>query len=141
MLLQPTNKTRTTTTREIDDGVLGRGESRWGRKRQSMDQNFLEKKTTHTHTFTHTTQICCKILKMDFRDRQLHVLGKQLKKSCRNGKTKRPAAHSLATTLNSPDSANACTRSEANHSILLRFTYLLTTEVYFFFLTWGLFYL
>jgi hypothetical protein len=81
MLLQPTNKTRTTTTREIDDGVLGRGESRWGRKRQSMDQNFLEKKTTHTHTFTHTTQICCKILKMDFRDRQLHVLGKQLKKA------------------------------------------------------------
>jgi hypothetical protein len=51
-----TNETRTTTTREIDDGVLGGGESRLGRKRQSMDQNFLEK----THTQTHTTKFVAK---------------------------------------------------------------------------------
>jgi hypothetical protein len=66
---------------------------------------------THTHTFTHTTQICCKILKMDFRDRQLHVLGKQLKESCRNGKTKRPAP-----TL-SPRHWTALTRPTHAHAV------------------------
>jgi hypothetical protein len=137
-----TNKTRTTTTREIDDGVLGGGESRWGRKRQSMDQNFSEKKKNHTHTHTHTheTQICCKILKMDFRDRQLHVLGKQLKESCRNGKTKRPAP-----TL-SPRHWTALTRPTHAHAvkrITQFFCALLTHDriLYIFFLTWGLFYL
>jgi hypothetical protein len=109
------------------------GESRWGRKRQSMDQNFLEKKKPRTHTLAHTTQICCKILKMDFRDRQLHVLGKQLKESCRNGKTKRPVPTLSPrhwTALTQPTHAHAVKRITQFFCALL--TYWQQKSIFFF---------
>jgi hypothetical protein len=70
---------------------------------------------------------------MDFRDRQLHVLGKQLKESCRNGKTKRPAPTLSPrhwTALTRPTHASAVKRITQFFCALL--TYWQQKSIFFF---------